>query len=59
LKRTAGENKKAYSGSQQGGLEDEVTKLSSISTRHAVFYLPEDPNVSGIGNPTPILKKRN
>ena len=49
-------NGKSYSGSQQGGVEGEETSVSSISTRHAVFYLPDDPNVSCIGNPTPMLK---
>jgi uncharacterized protein DUF3592 len=49
-------NGKSYSGSQQGGIEGEVTSASSVSTRHAVFYLPEDPNVSCIGSPTPMLK---
>jgi hypothetical protein len=49
-------NGKTYSGSQQGGVEGEATSLSSISARHAVFYLSDDPNVSCIGNPTPMLK---
>lgn len=46
-------NGKSYSGSQQGGVDGEVT---SISTRHAVFYLPDDQNVSCMGNPKPMLK---
>jgi len=49
-------NGKSYSGSQQGGAEGEETSVSSISTRRAVFYLPDDPNVSCIGNPAPMLK---
>jgi len=49
-------NGKSYSGSQQGGVEGQETSVFSISTRHAVFYLPDDPNVSCIGNPKPMLK---
>jgi hypothetical protein len=47
---------KTYSGSQQGGVEGEETSVSSISSRRAVFYLPDDPNVSCIGDPAPMLK---
>jgi hypothetical protein len=49
-------NGKTFSGSQQGGVEGEETSVSSISTRRAVFYLPDDPNVSCIGDPAPMLK---
>jgi len=45
-------NGKRFSGSQQGGVEGKGT---TISARHTVFYLPEDPLTSCIGDPRPML----
>ena len=43
------------SGMQRGRVDGERTDASSVSTKHVVFYLPDDPNVSCIGNPRPML----
>lgn len=45
-------NGKTFSGSQEGGVDGEPT---TTSAKHAVFYLPEDPNTSCIGDPMPML----
>jgi len=47
---------KVYSGSQEGGVDGEATGVSTISSKHPVFYLPDDPNISCIGDPAPMLK---
>lgn len=43
---------KAFSGSQEGGVDGGAT---TTSAKHAVFYLPENPNTSCIGDPKPML----
>jgi|SRR5215472_842530 len=45
-------NGKMFSGSQEGGVGSEAT---TTSAKHAVFYLPENPNTSCIGDPVPML----
>jgi len=45
-------NGKTFSSSQEGGVDGNATKTSA---KHAVFYLPEDPNTSCIGDPMPML----
>jgi Protein of unknown function (DUF3592) len=45
-------NGKMFSGSQEGGVDGKAT---TPSAKHAVFYLPEDPNTSCIGDPMPML----
>ena len=48
-------NGKMYSGIQQGGAGERVTALSSRCQGYEVFYLPEAPHISCIGDPLPML----
>jgi hypothetical protein len=48
-------NDKTYSGAQEGGVGKEVIPHSSDCGGHVVFYLPDDPYVSCIGDPAPML----
>jgi hypothetical protein len=43
---------KSYSGTQSGG--EEMVSFSNCNG-HVVYYLPEDPYVSCIGNPAPMF----
>jgi len=45
-------NGKTFLGSQAGGVDGEAT---TTSAKQAVFYLPENPYTSCIGDPKPML----
>ena len=46
---------KAHSGAQEGGVSQDVPGFSSICNGNVVFYLPDDPYVSCIGDPAPMF----
>lgn len=48
-------NGQTYSGVQQGGVDGELTAFSSDCRGYAVYYLPEAPGISCIGDPTHML----
>jgi hypothetical protein len=47
-------NGKTYSGAQEGGVGEKVL-LHTDCMGYVVFYLPDDPYVSCIGDPVPML----
>ncbi len=49
-------NDKIYSGAQEGGVGGETSASSNHCGGNVVFYLPERPDVSCIGDPAPMLK---
>ena len=46
---------KAHSGAQEGGVSQDVPGFSSNCNGNVVFYLPDDPSVSCIGDPAPMF----
>src|ERR1700690_130406 len=49
-------NDKIYTGEQEGGVRTETSALPTNCGGNVVFYLPERPGVSCIGDPAPMLK---